>query len=399
VRLVVLLGVATGCGASGTSLVVELSLRAGDPAPSALAVSAFGDSGPLALSATVGAPQLPGRLLVKALPDMDQTVRVVIDGISTPRTEAGARVDLHAHSQTTVALQLSADTPDADGDGIPDDLDDCPHTADPRQDGMCTLGDGSTLLDLVGVQQDLTNPTPLDLSQPMGDLAMPRCGTGVASRCATSGLAFCDGFEGATIDASKWGTDTDAAGTVAIDGSKACRGSSSLLSKLDLSGDVGTYGQADVHETRTFPSDPIHVRMFVWFPSTAPAVAIQLGQISQNATPYGGITFGVDPGRKLYFGPYTITSGTATGSNGNIPEDRWVCFEWMVSNGALTAPGESRLWMDGVELTEMRLTPVSATPQFGLFEMGADTSGGPQPAFKVWTDEVAVDTQMIGCDK
>jgi hypothetical protein len=134
-------------------------------------------------------------------------------------------------------------------------------------------------------------------------------------------------LRGANIDASTWLITTDLAGSVSIDGSKACRGSSSFRARLDLSGDVGAYGQAVLDETRSFPSEPIHARFFVWFPSTTPAIPVQLGQISQNANPYGGITLGVDAGRRLYFGPYTI-GGTATGSNGKIPEDRWVCLEW-----------------------------------------------------------------------
>jgi hypothetical protein len=400
VRPLVAFVFAAGCGASGTSLVIELSLRAGDPAPSSLSVSVFADK-PLAFQTTVASPMLPGRLLVQSLPNVDQTLKVVVDGMSTPRTEAGTNIAVVANQQTTVALTLSSLTADSDGDGVPDSIDDCVDVADPRQDHPCTLTGPDFLASI-----DLTMG---DLLQLTGDLSLPWCGVGLASRCATSGLPFCDGFEGASIDASKWGIDIGN-GTVSIDNGTGtgspppCRGGGSLSSKLNLQGDVGTYGQADLNERKTFPSDPIYMRFFLWYPHTTPAAGLQFGQISQDASPWGGITFGVDGYRHFYFGPYTLPStGAPTGSDPlTVPLDRWVCLEWMVSNGAVAGnAGLSKVWVDGVEIMKMELTPLSTTtgPQFGLFEFGMDTSDGPQPPFGVWFDEVAVDTKPIGCEK
>jgi len=403
-RPLVALGFAAGCSASGTSLVIDLSLRAGDPMPSALSVSVFGDK-PLALAANVASPSLPGRLLVQSLPNVDQLVKVAVVGMSTPRTLAGATVAISANAQSTVTLMLSSTTADSDGDGVPDAIDDCPDLADPRQDGQCGGG-----LDFLASPIDLS---AIDLSGSdllfAGDLAQPWCGVGVASRCATSGLPFCDGFEGATIDSTKWGKDLGN-GTLALDDGSAsgspppCRGGASLSAKLDLQGDVGTYGQADLNERKTFPMDPVYLRFFLWYPHTVPAVGVQFGQVSEDASPWGGITFGVDDFRHFYFGPYTLPMmGSATGSAPlTVPMDRWTCIEWMVSNGAVAGnAGISKVWLDGVEIMQMELTPLStaSAPPFGLFEFGADTSGGPQPPFGVWFDEVAIDSQPIGCAK
>jgi hypothetical protein len=399
-RPLVALVFAAGCGGSGTSLVIELSLRAGDPAPSSLQVSVFGDK-PLAFQSKVASPTLPGRLLVQSLPNVDQTLKVAVDGMSTPRTEAGTSIAVAANQQTTVALTLSSTTADTDGDGVPDSIDDCVDVADPRQDMPCTPTGPDFPL-----PPDLTLS---DLLQLTGDLAQPWCGVGLASSCATSGLPFCDGFEGAMIDTSKWGEDLGN-GTLSLDNGTAagspppCRGGASLSSKLDLHGDVGTYGQADLNERKTFPSDPIYVRFFLWYPHTTPAAGLQFGQVSQDASPWGGITFGVDAYRHFYFGPYTIPSmGAATGSDPlTVPLDRWVCIEWLVSNGAVAGnSGISKVWLDGVEIMKMELTPLStgSGPQFGLFEFGMDTSDGPQPPFGVWFDEVAIDSQPIGCAK
>lgn len=103
----------------------------------------------------------------------------------------------------------------------------------------------------------------------------------------------------------------------------------------------------------------------------------------------------------MYLGPYTITSGGSTGSDPlTAPEDRWFCVEWMISNGTVAGgSGMSKIWLDGVEIMKMELMPVQATPQFGLLDIGASTSDGPLAPFGVWLDELAIDSQPIGCDK
>jgi hypothetical protein len=123
-----------GCGASPTAVLATITLPSGAAPPSmnAIVFDRFGVIGAEAISHP-GA----GTLLVRGLADEAQRIRVVVQAGGLL---GGAAVDTVPHQTVPVTVALAADTPDRDGDGIPDDVDDCPDTPDPAQ--TSSAGDG-----------------------------------------------------------------------------------------------------------------------------------------------------------------------------------------------------------------------------------------------------------------
>ena len=178
-----------GCGASPSRVRVSITL-----APDAQAMAA----GPALLSiytprgVVIDARSLSGKLPgdVVVLVDDDDVevralVRVVRDAAGTAAGTGRARIKAGAETRIDVILS-TAPLPDADADGVPDGVDDCPMTADPKQLGGCG-GD------------DLGTVDPGDLAgtdgAAAGDLASgPKCGNGVveAGEVCDNGAANSD---------------------------------------------------------------------------------------------------------------------------------------------------------------------------------------------------------------
>jgi hypothetical protein len=81
----------------------------------------------------VGNYQLPLVAVAYKLPDVAETVRVVITREVSPRQLGAQKVVLVPHQRAAVAVAVSASTPDKDGDGVPDNVDNCPDVANPDQ--------------------------------------------------------------------------------------------------------------------------------------------------------------------------------------------------------------------------------------------------------------------------
>jgi hypothetical protein len=107
-------------------------------APASVRVTVFG-------MGRVGVPRaeslagraLPGTLRIAGLDGAGPDVRLLVDGLDdagTLTSQGTARALLVRGAQVAVDVTLAAPLPDADGDGVPDVIDDCPRIADPAQD-------------------------------------------------------------------------------------------------------------------------------------------------------------------------------------------------------------------------------------------------------------------------
>lgn len=174
-RLLVALGAAlllfTACDERTTSLVAEISLADGEPAARSLSARVYGRAGALGPIQEVRAAALPGRLVV-LLPARDDEVRVVVSAtLETGEVARGAaRRSIRRDAQEPLAIVLARATPDGDGDGVPDAVDDCPFTPDPEQANSAGDGPGDACRDrdLAAGADDLS--AARDLSAP-ADLA------------------------------------------------------------------------------------------------------------------------------------------------------------------------------------------------------------------------------------
>jgi hypothetical protein len=86
--------------------------------------------------------------------------------------------------------------------------------------------------------------------------------------------------------------------------------------------------------------------------------------------------------------------------------DQWVCVEFF-ADGANAAP--IQMWMDGVQIvySEVASTPtILKTVKFANFTIGltpyhgfstVNYEGNVMPMTDMWIDDIALDTQRIGC--
>jgi hypothetical protein len=352
-----------GCASSPTSVLVRVFNGDTGPSPTSLLVDVFDASGRIA-DATVAAPSLPGTLILRGLPDTDQELRVVVHGGALL---GGDRVTTQAHQQVEVDVALQAARADTDGDGVPDDLDDCPTLADPLQGMTSCAGDG-------GADSGV-----------------------VPSQCPTN-VAFCDGFEAATL-ASHWDSNNlMGPAKYSVDTTRAYRGTRSLKVHHDAI-DAGVIASGAVGETQSFPMSDFYVRVFMYVPSPLPGQNEAVIFSNQAAAPYTGVTLEIDDQGKLVTYNNIASPVLYQQSPVAMPLDRWVCVELEV---LATASGYPRLWLDGAEVTALKVTQnLAGSPPIGSVQLGINIYKPPTaaPAHDVWYDEVIVDGTRVGCTK
>jgi hypothetical protein len=384
-------------GACGqpTTLLVDVSVRGGDPVPSAVEVGVYGVHGLLA-RARRDVSALPGRLVVSGLSDADQVLRVVAVAVEPAGVvRGGVRASVTARTQTRVALELSAAVADSDSDGVPDGFDVCAAVADPEQrdsdgDGVGDACPPDTTIDLPTTVVDAADGPRIDLRASI-DLGVTECpGT----------FLLCDGFESGVINPSQWGIGTTpSVSTVELDSTRAFRGTHSVKLGVNMQADMESYFEANINEGTTFPADPTYIRFWLYYPSTFPVLSTGLIKVRQSADPYGGWFLALKD-RRFWTGSFYFPGPAERISTTQVPFDRWACIEVMIDNGApdMGTGGAARVWLDGTELTDLAAPTLYSPVPFGRIYIGQEGAAAPgTPPFAYWIDEVAVDTKPIGC--
>jgi hypothetical protein len=427
--LVALCGlVVIGCANGPTSVLVELSYGDTGKSTNAVTVSAYDVHGAIVLDRQLTSVQLPGSLILSGLSDANQTLRVVVrgDGADEP-VRGGERIETRAHQQVRLAIALHAARLDSDGDGVPDDLDDCPIVFDPPQldtDGngqgdacspvdqgmvVVVVPDGSAGDDLSVEPPDLRPPPPpadlsgadlkgVDLSPPP-DLAPP------GSSCPLAGVLFCEGFESGTLNANWTKMLIPAAtSTVTVDSTFAYRGNRSMkvhVGAIVSNGDA----RAEIQDPTHYPTTTFSMRVWAFVPSSTPASLTRMMGVSQSTSPYLGHGLAHDQAGKLYTENSTLPPSYNPRSSATaMPRDRWTCLEWEIVAGTPTvANGSVRLYVDDAIVNDLTTTNVVTQPgtPLGLFLLGLSTFASPTAltARDAWFDELIIDTNHIGCAK
>ncbi len=246
-----------------------------------------------------------------------------------------------------------------------------------------------------------------------------------ASRCADSGTLFCDGFE-SSFDASAYSQAVSTGDTLAVDTSQFARGSSSL--HVLLNGP----GEAELVLKSIFPvvDDRYFGRVFVRFhqvpraPATYAhwtfAAATGTGQAGETRLSSQFETSGKSLGNLFSVGTDTGSEDGGTGDWTNndkdpgpdgsapevIPVDQWLCIEWMNDGTA----DRTDFWWDGVDHPSLQTyvnvpgrakdagyyLPTYTQAWIGLAVYG-ETGQPTDQQYEAWFDEMAYDTQRIGC--
>jgi hypothetical protein len=214
------------------------------------------------------------------------------------------------------------------------------------------------------------------------------------SLCAAANAIFCDGFENGS---GAW-APTTASGSIAIDSSKAYRGTHSLHAQTEAVTDTSQpkIGAGYTHLFVPTPSFPVFVRMFVYMPSpVAPSVGAFVN-VLQAIPPYAGVQLNErPPGGYIGGTGYNGLDTDWSASSDLLPTDSWSCVEIEI-DGPPADTVHVYLW--DTELAAMREGLPASVPPLGLLNVGlAYFAANAQPASDLWIDEVAVAGTRIGC--
>jgi hypothetical protein len=227
------------------------------------------------------------------------------------------------------------------------------------------------------------------------------------SRCSTA-FDLCEDFERTSLDTSRWRVQGP---TPTIDSTRAARGMRSVHFQTTDN------GLSLLHTTSIFPvtDNTYWGRLFVYFDTmpTAPmwahwSIAAAVGSGNDAEIRVGGQY----DGTKNRFGV-----GTDHGPTGDwtmldedpgdpVPVDTWICIEWLHKGDT----NETRFFWDGVEHSSLRTTATThggsdgeeyELPEFESVYVGwwLYQEGTTPPEFDVWIDEVALDSERIGCSR
>jgi hypothetical protein len=391
-----LLVVLSGCGDSATSVLVDARVAAGEPAPTSLSLSVFDVHGALVRDHALSASKLPGTLIIAGMPARD--LRVVLLG-GGPREEAAAKVTTVAGAEVHAQLVLSSATADADGDGVPDAVDNCPGT--PNADQKDSDGDGVGDA-CPGV--DGGADAGMDLG---GDLNVAPSDGG-PSLCPGS-FVVCESFENGlsgfwVTSETRSPDDGGPPPSVAVETGRAYRGTHALHIHVP-SLDPSTYYQALLGESTRTPAGSYFVRAFVFFDNNNQFNSGQFMAAGAIVDPYGAMNLRIsDSGGFLGWYNWSDPYGPRFDSTTPIPLGRWACLEWEVDGGATNGDagtGKMRVWIDSVEVPEFHLDNLWSQPFFYnvLFGYDNDTYGMSKSPTDLWFDELVIDTARVGCNR
>ncbi|HWE26782.1 MAG TPA: thrombospondin type 3 repeat-containing protein [Polyangia bacterium] len=207
-------GLMAGC-TSPSSLLIEVTDTAPDVTFSSLKVQVFDPYGALGSHEFSPAP-LPGALRFKQLPSTSEKLRVIVAGVGAVPSLGATAVMVAPGTSPTAQIDLTVALADSDGDGIPDDYDDCPTTYDPDQKST----NGGPPGDACGGHPASPDLAAADLSQstlpPNSDMGQVQPIADLSPPTDLAGVLLIDNFTSNTLDTTIWKSNTDGGGTIAI---------------------------------------------------------------------------------------------------------------------------------------------------------------------------------------
>jgi hypothetical protein len=263
-------------------------------------------------------------------------------------------------------------------------------------------------LDGPPMMSDLARPP--DAAEAYVDLSIAPPSDGAASDGAASdgapggslcpnGLLFCEGFESG-LNGTIWSTTAQNT-MVTLDPGRAYRGTHSLHVYLDAAtpaqGDAVMNGWVAEKKSFVGAQPVLAMRFFLYLPANPPTQhTIFLRALGAN----GYFDFS-QVNDHLWGGAYGNGNGDQGTAGPAIPTDQWVCMEWQLTN--MGAHEDVVLYMNGAQalhLTNYGGVPINSLAVTNLYVGAAyHSSGQTIPAHDIWIDELAVDTQRIGCTR
>jgi hypothetical protein len=332
----------------------------------------------------------------------------------------------------TAALVVACSSSDDDGGGGKTDAAAAKDSSVTSPPSDASVADASPSADSASPADAAVDATPADAGRVYSTDRSTFFGD---SRCSATGALFCDGFEEAALDAGDWSLSSYGGGTpVTLSTAQAARGTGSIHVMLTGSGS----SHLTLKKIFPVPADLYFGRVFVRFhqlprpPMTYSHWTFAAGsgtgaagetRLSSQYHPGEGNLFsvGTDTGDEDGgTGDWTNDDkdpGPDSGADGGveaIPVDQWICVEWMNDGGN----DLTRFWWDGVEHPSLStsktvhgidgkipddkdlpyILPMYNQAWIGFDEYSdAGQTGADKITFEAWLDEIAYDTQRIGC--
>jgi hypothetical protein len=254
-----------------------------------------------------------------------------------------------------------------------------------------------------GVSSGGTGGSAVDASADRGASSATDAGIGGPSRCTAGKYLICEDFEGTAEGAIPTGWTKHGNAAVAAD--EAARGTHSLKIAAAPNGERRIYADAAKlgggHWGRIFfkvkvpvPSVFVHSTLvaFRGIGPTRGSEEVRVVDTVKDASGKYQFLYNVQPNGAEF--------GTGSAYNYSF-DDRWHCAEWSID-----APTQSyHFFYDGVEVTSiaknngpMKYAGTDIPPVFTELHVGWNNYQSAPPGFVAWIDEVALDTNRIGCD-
>ena len=250
-----------------------------------------------------------------------------------------------------------------------------------------------------------------------GAVATPDAAAGLCP----AGASVCDDFEkyASAADLSAAWSVTATGATVQVDATKPFKGKLGLHISAPGGGTHMAFIAKEGAPVFPIAGNVFYGRMMVWL-NQHPAGGVHWNNIQSsgllpNSTQTAKYAWGGDGMLGAVAAGFTIRNNptdTATvvdcykTSTTPCPVQRWACVEWKFDGAA----DEMRYWLDGQSLPDADviktrgtcITPLPAggvwhAPVFSNLSLGWVQPNASPTAIEMWIDEVAVDTQRIGC--
>jgi hypothetical protein len=220
---------------------------------------------------------------------------------------------------------------------------------------------------------------------------------GGASTCPIAGVIVCDGFESASLD-PRWVLSLQS-GSATLEQTRAYRGTWSMHFHTEPV-NAGSRGVATIR-TKQGALGPvtgmIYARAWAFYVLPHPETVFDQAVNFVDAT-FEGVAMGWRDGfvrsNDYHFQQSTISAVK------KLPFDRWVCLQLEVPSNI---EGTTRVYVDGVEATDVALTTPAGMPQpaadhiyFGLDWI---TTTAALPTTDAWFDELIVSAAPTTCEQ
>jgi hypothetical protein len=211
---------------------------------------------------------------------------------------------------------------------------------------------------------------------------------------------FSDGFEGASVDMTKWTPRINGSGTFTIDLARKHSGNSSL--RVSANNGYSTLLAKEGAPIFPAPNNQYFGRVWFYVPTPLPGdhVIWLEGGVSMNDQHEVRIGMHLGYGQINLWqnGEVDIREPTAP-----MRPDAWICLEFRMGNDVL------EIWMDGTRVDGLSTTnwvaanqqngnqtPKTAwSPMYAAFRLGWELNAGTR---EIWYDDVALGHARIGCN-